>query len=116
MYSTKKKYTRWYNSEPLTNLDLPSPTDFFKKYIPDSLFDRMANMTNLYAIQKGVAHFQSTTAQEMKQFIGIHIVTGNLNFPRTDMYSNTSHGILVIKENMKLKKFYKLRQTLSKVS
>lgn len=37
---------------------------------------------------------------------------GNLQFPRVEMYWSSACGIGIVKENMRLKRFYKLRQTL----
>ncbi|KAJ8966279.1 hypothetical protein NQ314_003647 [Rhamnusium bicolor] len=78
----------------------------------NSVFEEMVNMTNLYAIQKNIPRFSPTNMDEVKKFIGIHVVMGNLQFPRVEMYWSSTCGIKIIKENMALKRFYKLRKTL----
>lgn len=102
-----------WNSPMLTNpVHLPAPIDFFAKYIPDELLQQMADMTNLYATQKNIARFPRTNLDEIRTFIGIHIIMGNLNFPRVSMYWHHSMGMPLVKDAMSLSRFYKLRQAL----
>lgn len=102
----------WYRARFLPVVDLPPPVDFFRKYIPDQIYEQMMHMTNLYAIQTDIARFPPTTVDEIRKFIGIHIIMGNMNFPRVEMYWNPSMGLRIISENMTLRRFYKLRQTI----
>lgn len=69
---------RWHSSPPEQVTYLPPPIHFFMKYIPEVMFQQMAEKTNLYAVQKNIARFLPTTSEEIKIFIGIHIVMGNL--------------------------------------
>ncbi|XP_031327701.1 uncharacterized protein LOC116158962 [Photinus pyralis] len=103
----------WHASQPSTLVvDLPAPVKFFTKYIPDKILQQMADMTNLYATQQNTARFPSTSLTEIKSFIGIHIIMGNLQFPRVSMYWHRSMGIPLVKDNMPLSRFYKLRQAI----
>ncbi|XP_050501036.1 piggyBac transposable element-derived protein 4-like [Diabrotica virgifera virgifera] len=72
----------------------------------------MADMTNLYGTQKNIARFPPTNLDEIKTFIGVHIVMGNLQFPRVCMYWHRSMGIPLVKDSLSLSRFYKLRQTI----
>ena len=58
--------------------DLPPPIHF--------LFAQMPEMTNLYAVQRNIARFPPTTIEEVKKFIGIHIIMGNFKLPRARLY------------------------------
>lgn len=104
---------KWYTKnrvEPVVELN--APIIFFMRYLTDNIFEQMANMTNLYATQKNITRFVSTNIEEIKKFIGIHIVMGNLQFPRVEMYWSSACGIDIIKGTMNLKRFYKLRTSL----
>lgn len=72
----------------------------------------MVDKTNLFAIQKNVARFKPTNLCEIKKFIGIHIIMGNLNFPRARMYWDSHIGIPLVKDYMPVNRFMKLRQTV----
>jgi len=43
------------------NIHLLSPYQYFKRYVPDELFQVMADKTNLYATQNNTNKFQNTT-------------------------------------------------------
>lgn len=102
----------WHTPNPPDAIDLQSPVDFFTKYISDNLFQEMAEMTNLYAVQKGIGRWTPTRLEEIKKFMGIHIVMGNLQFPRARMYWQSNIGIPLIKDAMPLNRFFKLRKTV----
>ncbi|KAJ8910560.1 hypothetical protein NQ315_008945 [Exocentrus adspersus] len=109
-YETRK--VQWFEPVQEHVVDLPAPIEFFKKYIPDHIFTQMSEKTNLYAIQKNIARFPPTTPEEIKKFFGIHIVMGNLQFPRVRMYWQKNIGIPLVQENMAFNRFSKLRQTV----
>ena len=102
---------QWYKQEKLPCVDLESPYQFFCKYFTDGLFERMATFTNLYAVQKQI-RFSCTNSEEMKTFVGIHVLMGNLHYPRIKCYWNPKLRISHIADNMPLNRFYTLRQNL----
>lgn len=55
---------------------MPTPLDYFIKYFPESLFVEMAGITNIYAQQTGVVNYKETSSNEMKVFIGVHLLMG----------------------------------------
>lgn len=69
-------------------------------------------MTNLYATQNNIARFSPTTKEEIKVFFGIHILLGNLKFPKARIYWSASLGVAIIKENMTFNRFSKLKNTI----
>ncbi|KAG5864540.1 hypothetical protein JTB14_007595 [Gonioctena quinquepunctata] len=75
------------------------------------LIECMVENTNLYAVQQGF-RFQPTNAAEMKVFIGIHILMGNIRYPRVQNYWEARLQVPIIANSMSRNHFYKLRQHL----
>jgi hypothetical protein len=69
--------------------------------------------TNKYAAQEH-QKFRPTDIQEMRTFLGIHIIMGNLHYSRIKCYWDTKHviQISIIANNMPSNRFFKLRQNL----
>lgn len=103
---------KWFIPEQVQVDELPAPIQFFMKYIPDDLFEKMSRMTNLYAVQKNIARFSPSDKVEIKQFVGIHIIMGNLKFPRARLYWDQVLGVSIIKDTMTFNRFSKLRNTI----
>ncbi|KAG5880105.1 hypothetical protein JTB14_011608 [Gonioctena quinquepunctata] len=80
-------------------VDLKSPLYFFSQYFTQELFEIMAENTNLYAVQQAT-RFLHTTVEEMKTFVGIHILMGNLHYPRIKCYWNSKLQIPNIANSM----------------
>jgi hypothetical protein len=59
--------------------DLPKPIPFFENYIPESIFQQITNMTNLYATQKNLARFPPATIEEIKKVFAINILMENFH-------------------------------------
>lgn len=66
----------------------------------------------MYAVQNHTHNFPSTNEQEMKTFIGIHMLMGIPDYPRVRMYWEDRFKIPLISDNMNVNRFYKLRQNL----
>ena len=64
--------------------------DAFLRIFDFALFDRMAQETNLYASQKQQSKpdpsWTPTNPEEIKAYIGIHIIMGLVNYPRYHLY------------------------------
>ncbi|XP_050293853.1 piggyBac transposable element-derived protein 3-like [Anthonomus grandis grandis] len=76
---------------------------------PTDIFQPMMEYTNLYAVQQQT-RFVPTTVEELKTFVGIHIIMGNLHYPRIKLYWDHKLQIPLISNNMTVNRFYKLRQ------
>lgn len=89
--------------------DYWSPLEYFLKYIPEALFDDMVEYTNLYAEQKDTKKWRPTDKAEMKQFIGLQVMMGNLKLPRIELYYSKELELKMFTESIPLYRFYILR-------
>ncbi|XP_021362256.1 piggyBac transposable element-derived protein 4-like [Mizuhopecten yessoensis] len=76
---------------PTTALDAEkTEKDFFHLIFPESVYDRMAEQTNIYATQqirvKADNSWLATTAREMKTFLGIIVFMSLLDLPNAKVY------------------------------
>ncbi|KAG5871942.1 hypothetical protein JTB14_022417 [Gonioctena quinquepunctata] len=71
----------------------------------------MVENTNLYAVQQE-SRCQPTNAAEMKVFMCIHILMGNIRYPRVQNYWEARLEVPIIANSMSRNHFYKLRQHL----
>ena len=53
-----------YPEEPEIST-VAAPMEYLSRYIPDCLYENMAEKTNIYALQKGVSSFKPTTSDEI---------------------------------------------------
>ena len=96
-----------------TPIDEPhDPLYFFSKYINELQFQEMATFTNIYAFQKEEVQFKNTTADEIKSFFGLHIITGCLKFPEVRLYWQKNLHINIFNETMSRDIFFQLRSNL----
>jgi len=121
---TDKKNVTWIRGEYITlpfdifephlniTFDLSSPLQLFSNYFSDELLETAVFNTNLYAIRNNVPNFPPTTVAELKTFIGINILMGNLGLPRVRMYWEPKFAVPLISENMTSNRFFKLRNNL----
>lgn len=91
-----------------TNREISTPFSYFKKYIPDSIIDCMGEKTTMYAMQNNI-NMQPTNKNEIKTFLGLHIIAGTLKFPRLEMYWEKALRMNVFLENMSRDRFLQLR-------
>jgi hypothetical protein len=98
----------WDSRVPSFGHGLESTISFFIRYISKELFESIAFYTNMYHVQNNTK-FECTTAEEIKTFVGIHIIMGNLHYPRLRLYWNAEFVVPVIAENMTYNRFSKLR-------
>ncbi|KAG5883264.1 hypothetical protein JTB14_024239 [Gonioctena quinquepunctata] len=71
----------------------------------------MVENTNLHALQNEVK-FAPTKVEEMKTFVGIHILMGNLHYPRISFYWDSQLEIPQISRAMPINRFHSLRPNL----
>ena len=89
--------------------ELKTPREYFSRYFPNETFQEMAEKTNLYAVQQHIPNFPATDAAELRKFVGINILMGNLQFPRVRLYWDSKLGIPYISQHMTVNRFFKLR-------
>lgn len=85
---------------------------FFENYFTDDLITNFIENTNLYAVQNNGANFPATTKNEIKTFLGIHILLGVMRFPSVNLYWEPNLRIPLVCDNMTTKLFFKLRQNV----
>lgn len=91
-----------------TTSRLPTPLDYFIKYFPESLFEEMAGFTQIYSQQMGVKNFEETSSNEIKVFVGVHLLMGVINFPRVRMYWQFKYRITVIADAITRNRFFQM--------
>lgn len=89
--------------------DYFQPATYFMKYVPESLFNDMVTYTNIYAAQNDAKKWKPTDIVEMKKFIGLQIMMGNLKLPRIEMYYGRDLQIKMFTDSIPLYRFYLLR-------
>lgn len=89
-----------------------SPLTYFMRYIPESLFDEMVTYTNTYAEQQKTKNWRPTDKAEIKQFIGLQIMMGNLKLPRIEMYYGQHLQCKMFTDTIPLYGFYLLRTNI----
>ena len=104
--------------ECFDEIPIKTPSDYFFKYLPLPIFERMATYTNLYAEQTGVTSrkFKYTTSEEIMQFIGIHMIMGTMKLPQKNMYWSKNLQIESVASIMSCERFYQLRSNLHMVN
>lgn len=92
-----------------TEDDYFSPATYFMKYIPESLFDDMVTYTNIYAAQNDAKKWKPADKNEMKKFVGLQVMMGNLKLPRIEMYYGRELQLKMFQDSIPLYRFYLLR-------
>lgn len=91
--------------------ELRSPTEYFSDYFDDDFYENMALCTNLYYLRK-TGKVLNTTKQEIKKFVGIHLIMGILSYPRLAMYWRHNIKIEMIVSAMTRDRCMMLRNNL----
>ncbi|KAM3625846.1 uncharacterized protein V6R79_018497 [Siganus canaliculatus] len=105
-----------FESHPNDEKDPMRPYEYFKQYIPDAIFDLMANNTNVYALQSGTLNFKLTSPGEISALIGLHLAMGVMKMPRVSMYWEAGMDIGIFQNTMPRDRFFKLRSHLHLVN
>ena len=117
-------HTRWRKRDPpefdTTFIGAPfpappsediAPIDYFKMFFDDSLFQHIADQTNLYSVQQ-TGDSIKTTKQEMEQYVGILMMMSIIQLPQVRMYWAPETRISSIADIMSVNRFEKLRKFL----
>jgi len=91
--------------------ELPSPFQYFQRYIDSTIFDLAAEQTNRYSVQQS-GHSVKTDSSEIRQLFALHLLIGILKFPRLRMYWSDATRIAIIADTMSVNRFMKLRNNL----
>lgn len=91
-------------------VNLP-PHDYFTKYIPRDIYERIAFHTNQTYLAKTGASF-NTSEKEIRVFFGITLMMSYLRFPRIRMYWEKKTRIVAIADRMARDRYFKLRASL----
>jgi hypothetical protein len=85
--------------------------EYFHKFFDESLFDHIAEQTNLYSV---LTHGSSvdTSPSEIKALIGIEILMGVINMPAFEDYWALPNRYSQIADVMPVKRFKKLRRLI----
>ncbi|XP_060846360.1 piggyBac transposable element-derived protein 3-like [Rhopalosiphum padi] len=89
--------------------EIQAPLVYFNRYFNDAEIEKMAEMTNRYAIQNGSSWNKPTDIWEIKTFIALHIRMGCLKYPRVRMYWDTTLGLSNFSQYMTVNRFFSLR-------
>ncbi|KAL7880514.1 hypothetical protein SRHO_G00027680 [Serrasalmus rhombeus] len=92
------------------------PFEYFKRYIPDEIFNLMADNTNVYALQSATRCFKPTSSGEIRTLIGLHLAMGVMKMPRVSMYWEAGMDIGIFQNTMPRDRFFQLRSHLHLVN
>ena len=70
-------------------IDGDGPVEFFSKFFTEEVLQLLAEQTNLYAQQNKTRHWEGTTADEIKAFLGLLIAMGTHGLPTFRMFWST---------------------------
>uniref|UniRef100_UPI00358E218E piggyBac transposable element-derived protein 3-like n=1 Tax=Myxine glutinosa TaxID=7769 RepID=UPI00358E218E len=88
--------------------EIPSPKWYFDHFMDESVFEFIAEQSNLYAVMKNAPELKSTPA-EMEQFIGMHIMMTVVHMPSYRMYWRKTTRYEAVTGVMSRKRFDHLR-------
>ncbi|KAG0409721.1 hypothetical protein HPB47_013172 [Ixodes persulcatus] len=86
------------------------PPEYFKRYFSESVFEQLAEFTNIYSLQTSGKEL-GTTPQEVKVFFGILMVMGALKYPKIKMYWQAGTRIPMVADSIAVNRFFKISQT-----
>lgn len=92
--------------------NIPSPLEYFHRYIPKDFFETLSFYTNMYATQKDVPNWKATHAAEIEILFGLHMAMGNIKFSQLHMYWGNDFPMPLFSESMTKKRFSSLRNNL----
>jgi len=92
-------------------LPVGTPMEYLKKYFPEELYELAALCTNQYYMEN-TGKILKTTSIEMKQFFGIHVIIGCIEFPRLRMYWSAKFRYDPVASIMPRDRFFQLRVNL----
>lgn len=88
--------------------------DYFNKIFDEAVIAKIIEQTNIYAEQKNAENWTDITADELKAYIGCHIIMGIHKLPRLKFYWSSDPLLRVdeIANTMTANRFEKITQNL----
>lgn len=85
---------------------------FFTKIFDDAAVSQIIEQTNIYANQNNSTNWTDLTVDELKAYIGCHIIMGIHKLPQTQLYwsSDPMLRVSAVADTMTLKRFEKITQ------
>lgn len=91
---------------------MPSPYQYFSRYVPKSVFLELADKTNQYSVLQNGCSVR-TDEEEIRRLVALHLTMGVLRYPRLRLYWKPSmKSALVASAGMSRNRFEKLRNNL----
>lgn len=92
-----------------------TPLQMLLKYFPKELIETFALETNIYTMTTTGTSI-NTTASEIRKFLGMDILMGNVKLPRVHMYWHPATRIDRIADAMPVNRFFTIRQNIHVVA
>ena len=90
-------------------LQTRSPLEYFQMFFDDDLIELIAHQTNLYHMQTNGTTL-NVTADEIKDFLAIHLIMGVVNLPAYTDYWSKMLRYNKVADVMPMKRFQKIRR------
>lgn len=103
---------RGNTSLPHALSDLQTPFEFFKYFFDDSLFQKIADESNLYSVQKDPGKPAMLSVVDIKKYLGICIYMSLVHISNVRDYWSSNLGFPQIKDTMSQKHFEFIRKNL----
>lgn len=101
------------SSLPDEIVGLQSPLDIFSLFFNDELINLIVEQTNLAARQENINTNFSTSADEIRKFIGIYVYMSIVVCPNMYYYWDTNWGLDIVADTMPRARFLAIKQFLS---
>ncbi|XP_040072993.1 piggyBac transposable element-derived protein 2-like [Ixodes scapularis] len=103
---------RGFHEVPELEEEIPSPYQYFRRYVPKSVFLELVDKTNQYSVlQEGSS--VKTDEEEIRRLVALHLTMGVLRYPRLRLYWRPSmKSALVASTGLSRNRFEKLRNNL----
>lgn len=99
-----------YEEPPSNGINLP-PHEYFFKYVPHDIIDKLCTHTNQRFLHD-TGRVLNCSVEEMKKFLGITIIMSYLKYPRIRMYWAWKTRVPVIYKHMARNRYLLIRNNL----
>lgn len=91
--------------------DMHMPLTYFSRYVPQSVFKCLTEVTNEYSVL--MSHINvNTSPDEVRKLVGMHLLMGVILLPQVRLYWDNTAKVPLISETMTAKWFFRLRNNL----
>ncbi|XP_010789626.1 piggyBac transposable element-derived protein 3-like [Notothenia coriiceps] len=93
--------------------ELPTPLQYFRRFITDEMLVAMMEQTNLYSVQTSATHKNvQTSVKELEILIGMYLRMGLCQLPGNRVYWENDTRIGMVADNMSRDRFQTLLTSL----